>query len=278
LPITDTSFTGLNEAKRQQELEALKKSIQQKEGISRKLAIVILAAGLGKRMKSPEKPKVMFELGGKPLISYVVEHALNLQPERIIPVVGHHRELVMEYLSKNFNYDFQYAVQEEQLGTGHAVMQTEPLLREFGGEVLILSGDVPMLKPETTRALLDEHYDNHRSATLLTATFSSPDGYGRIVRDSEGKFLRIVEDRDASPEQKQINEINPAIYVVNSKTLFEALKKISPDNKQQEYYLTDIFNHIPHEEVGTVHADNELEVAGINSLEQLQWLEKHLLF
>lgn len=252
------------------------RSIKEKESSSRRLAIVILAAGLGKRMKSPEKPKVMFELGGKPLISYVIELALKLNPERIIPIVGHHRELVTDYLSKNFDYNFEYAVQEEQLGTGHAVMQTEPLLKDFNGDVIILSGDVPLLKYETIERLVSEHFNSGFTATLLTASFRNPDGYGRIVRDDDGKFVKIVEDKDATPEQKLIHEINPAIYVVDSKTLFETLKRISPDNKQQEYYLTDIFQHIPDESVGTVRTDNELEVAGVNSIEQLQALEKAL--
>ena len=277
MPITDTSFTGLNEAKRRQELDALMESIKQKESLSHKLAVVILAAGLGKRMNDPEKPKVMFGLSGRPIISYVVELALRLAPDRVIPIVGHHRELVIDYLSKNFEYNFEYAVQEPQLGTGHALMQVEPLLKDFGGDVLILSGDVPLLKYETVEKLILEHLNNNHKATLLTAVFSGlnqADGYGRIVRDANGKFLKIVEDKDAGPEEKKINEINPAIYIVNSKTLFEALKKITPDNKQKEYYLTDIFAHIPREQVGTVNTRDELEVAGVNSVEQLKSLEK----
>lgn len=266
----------MNEAKRQKELDALMKSVEEKAGTKKALAVVILAAGLGKRMKSPEKPKVMFELGGKPIIAYVVELALRLNPDKIIPIVGHGRELAGDFLRKNFDYNFEFAVQEEQLGTGHAVMQTENLLKDFESDVLILSGDVPLLKYETVEKLLNEHFDKSHSATLLTAVFEDAGGYGRIVRDSNGNFLKIVEDKDASAEEKKIKEINPAIYVVNSRVLFDALKKLKPDNKQNEYYLTDIFNSIPREEVGTILVEDENEVKGINSLDQLREIESLL--
>jgi bifunctional N-acetylglucosamine-1-phosphate-uridyltransferase/glucosamine-1-phosphate-acetyltransferase GlmU-like protein len=155
-------------------------------------------------------------------------------------------------------------------------MQTEDLLRDFVGDILILSGDVPMLRYETIKNLINEHTEKGNTVTLLTAVFENPGGYGRIIRSVDGQFLRIVEDKDASEEEKKIKEINPAIYILDSKVLFDALKKITPDNIQNEYYLTDIFNFIPADRVGTVIAPDENEVKGINSLDQLRELESLL--
>ncbi len=215
----------------------------------------------------------MFEINGKPLIAYVVELALKLNADKIIPIVGHHRELVIDYLRKHYDYNFEFAVQNEQLGTGHAVMRTEELLKDFDGDVLILSGDVPLLRFETVEKLVNERLDKGNTATLLTAVFQNADGYGRIVRDAEGRFIKIVEDKDASDEEKRIKEINPAIYIVDSKTLFDCLKKIKAENKQNEYYLTDIFDFIPRDKVGTVAVNDENEVKGINSLDHLREME-----
>ncbi|MCI0448641.1 MAG: NTP transferase domain-containing protein [Chlorobi bacterium] len=252
--------------------------VKKKENvINKKLTVVILAAGLGKRMKSPNKPKVMFEVGGRPMIDYVVGLALKVKAGRVIPIVGNHKEFVIDFLNMKFpNNEIEYAVQEEQLGTGHAVMQTENLLRDFDGEVLILSGDVPLLKYETVQKLIDEHFSNKNYATLLTTMFNNPSGYGRIVRDERGNFLKIAEDKDASDEEKKIKEINPAIYIVNSNILFDSLKKITPGNNQKEYYLTDIFQLIPKEKAGTVVTSDELEVTGINSIEQLMEIESKI--
>jgi UDP-N-acetylglucosamine diphosphorylase/glucosamine-1-phosphate N-acetyltransferase len=279
LPISDTKFINENLAKREAELAALLKTVKQVEGspVEQKLAVVILAAGLGKRMKNPDKPKVMFEILGKPMIDYVVDLALKVNPEKVIPIVGHHREQVINYLSGAFpGIEIEYAVQEEQLGTGHAVMQTENLFRDFEGDVLILSGDVPLLKEETLQKLIDEHFGIGNTATLLTTVFKNSYGYGRIVRDSSGKFLKIVEEKDADEAERKIKEINPAIYIVNSKVLFDSLSKISPENSQGEYYLTDIFHFISRERTGTVVTDDEFEVTGVNSTEQLAELEKEL--
>ncbi len=298
MPISDTNFIEAMRAKQNEQLAELMKNMDQKEDVHKKLAVVILAAGLGKRMKNPEKPKVMFELNGKPMIQYVVELALKINAERIIPIVGHKREQVIGFLtnllpklpspaeggSKELpagsedvsNAVFDFAVQEPQLGTGHAVMQTEEFLQDFGGEVLILSGDVPMLRFETVVRLIEEHFSNDRLATMLTAIFKNPTGYGRIIRGSNGSFDKIVEHRDATDEEKKINEMNPAIYIINCKVLFDSLNKITPENDQKEYYLTDIFNFIPKEKIGTVVTENEIEVTGINSVDQLLEMEKIL--
>lgn len=278
MPITDTDFNNKKSAFLENKLAELMKKVKDTEGeMNKKLAVAILAAGLGKRMKSPDKPKVMFEINSRPMIDYVVELAFKVNADLVVPIVGHHREQVINYLDNKFTgKDIKYAVQSEQLGTGHAVIQTAELLQDYEGEILILSGDVPLLKFETVEKLINEHFSAGNDATLLTTVFENSYGYGRIVRDSEGNFTGIVEEKDATDEQKQIKEINPAIYIVNSKVLFDALSKISPENNQKEYYLTDIFRFIPKEKIGTVVTNDELEVTGVNSIEQLKEMEDSL--
>lgn len=278
MPLTDTNFNNKNSLFREQELaELLNKVKKAGEMSDKKLAVAILAAGLGKRMKSPDKPKVMFEINNRPMIDYVVELAFKVNADVVVPIVGHHREQVIDFLDNKFTgKDIQYAVQEVQHGTGHAVMMTEEILKDFDGEILILSGDVPLLKFETVEKLISEHFNNNNTATLLTTVFNDSYGYGRIVRDNNGKFLKIVEEKDATEEEKKIKEINPAIYIVNSKALFDALKRITPENNQKEYYLTDIFHFIPKEKIGTVVTNDELEVTGVNSIEQLKEMENAL--
>lgn len=278
MPLTDTNFNNKNSLFREQELaELLNKVKKAGEMSDKKLAVAILAAGLGKRMKSPDKPKVMFEINNRPMIDYVVELAFKVNADVVVPIVGHHREQVINFLDNKFTgKDIQYAVQEIQHGTGHAVMMTEEILKDFDGEILILSGDVPLLKFETVEKLISEHFNNNNTATLLTTVFNDSYGYGRIVRDNNGKFLKIVEEKDATEEEKKIKEINPAIYIVNTKALFDALKRITPENNQKEYYLTDIFHFIPKEKIGTVVTNDELEVTGVNSIEQLKEMENAL--
>jgi UDP-N-acetylglucosamine diphosphorylase/glucosamine-1-phosphate N-acetyltransferase len=277
MPITDTDFNNKKSAFLENKLAELMNRVKETEAGNKKLAVAILAAGLGKRMKSPDKPKVMFEINSRPMIDYVVELAFKVNAELVVPIVGHHREQVIDFLNNKFpDKDIKYAVQSEQLGTGHAVIQTESLLKDFDGDILILSGDVPLLKFETVEKLLDEHFGAGNDATLLTTVFENSHGYGRIVRDADGQFCGIVEEKDATIEEKEIKEINPAIYIVNRKVLFDALSKISPDNSQKEYYLTDIFHFIPKEKTGTVVTNDELEVTGVNSIEQLKEMEDEL--
>lgn len=278
MPITDTNFNTENSVLREQELANLLTQVKKTgEVMDKKLAVAILAAGMGKRMKSPDKPKVMFEINSRPMIDYVVELAFKVNADVVVPIVGHHREQVINFLNDKFTgKDIKYAVQAEQHGTGHAVMQTEEALGNFDGEILILSGDVPLLKFETVEKLINEHFNNNNTATLLTTVFTNSHGYGRIVRDEKGNFNKIVEEKDATDEEKDIKEINPAIYIVNRKALFDALKQITPENNQKEYYLTDIFHFIPSDKTGTVVTNDELEVTGVNSIEQLGEMETAL--
>ncbi len=244
-----------------------------------KLATVIMAAGKGKRMRNPEKSKVMFELKNKPMIEYVIDLSLKIHSDLIVPIVGHQKQSVIDFLSNRFPESkgrIKFAHQDEQLGTGHALMQTKELLENFEGDVLILSGDVPLLKYETVMKFLNYHYDNQFQASLLSAIFENPFGYGRVIRNADGTFAETVEEKDASEEQKKIKEINSGIYIVNAKLLFEALQTLKTDNAQGEYYLTDIFKYFRDKEIktGAIPVDNNIEITGINTVEQLEELEK----
>ncbi len=243
------------------------------------LSTVILAAGKGKRMRNPDKSKVMFELKGKPMIQHVVDLALKIHSEKIILIVGHQKQTVMDFIRDIFKDDMDkisFASQDEQLGTGHAVMQTKPFLENFDGDTLILSGDVPLLKFETVEKFLNFHNANNFSASLLSANFENPHGYGRIVRDEDGNFIDIVEEKDADENIKKISEINSGIYLTDNKNLFEALKTLKTDNAQSEYYLTDIFNYFidNNMKIGAVPTENNIEITGVNTVEQLEEMEK----
>ena len=238
-----------------------------------------MAAGKGKRMKNPDKSKVMFELKGKPLIQYVIELSLKINSDKIIPIVGHQKQSVIDFIGEKFYKDIskiRFAHQDEQLGTGHAVMQTYEKLKDFKGNVLILSGDVPMLKYETVEKFLSFHNENKFRASLLSAIFDDPFGYGRIIRDSNGNFIDIREEKDSTDDEKKIKEINSGIYIIDNELLFEAIKTLKTDNAQGEYYLTDVFRYFREKgiRIGAVPVDNNLEICGINTVEQLEELEK----
>jgi UDP-N-acetylglucosamine diphosphorylase/glucosamine-1-phosphate N-acetyltransferase len=244
-----------------------------------KLATVILAAGKGKRMKNPDKSKVMFELNGKPLIQYVVELALKIHSDKIVLIVGHQKQSVIDFINEKFANDIsriKFAHQDEQLGTGHAVMQTYDELKDFKGDVLILSGDVPLLKFETIEKFLSFHYGNKFHASLLSAIFDDPFGYGRIIRDSEKNFMDIREEKDSNDEEKKIKEINSGIYIIDNELLFKAIKTLKTDNAQGEYYLTDVFKYFKKNgiKIGAIPVDNNIEICGINTIDQLKELEK----
>lgn len=240
------------------------------------LAVVIMAAGKGTRMRNSSMAKVMFTIGGKPMIEHVVDLALHLKAERIIPVVGWHKDSVIGHLQRT-GHQVTCVEQSPQLGTGHAVMQAEEPLRGFSGDVLVLSGDVPLLSRTTVERLISFHRSGPAAATLLTAILDDPTGYGRILRDNRagaaaGDVLGIVEQRDATPGQLEIREINTGIYVFEKEHLFDSLSHITTDNSQHEYYLTDAFQYFWKKQlpVRAVPADDHLEVQGINTVEQLE--------
>ena len=237
----------------------------------RELAVVILAAGMGKRMKS-DLPKVLHLLKGRPLISWVVEAAKELKPARIIVVTGHGGEKVMETLKDE---GLAFAEQKQQLGTAHAVMQASQQLAAFDGDVMVLSGDVPMIKPRTLEELATLARENRCAVAFLTTEPESPAGYGRVVRGADGSVTAIIEQRDATESQKKIREINGGIYIFDKKFLFETLPQISTNNAQKEYYLTDIVKIALNNgrKVLTLKLDDPAEISGINSRAELAKLE-----
>lgn len=233
-----------------------------------KLRTIILAAGKGTRMKS-DLAKVLHPLCGKPMLSYVVETAKDVGSEKIVVIIGHQARSVEE---KFRGQDLVFIEQKQLLGTGHAVLQARGRFSKYEGIVLILCGDVPLLKPATVQSLLNRHMATDASVTVLTTVLPDPAGYGRIVKGPGGEVLRIVEERDASAEEKKIKEINTGIYCVESPFLFKALKKINNSNAQKEYYLTDIVAAAcqNNRRVSTLVAGDAREVMGINSLDELQ--------
>lgn len=231
------------------------------------LHIVILAAGKGTRMKS-RLPKVLHRVAGRPMLDRVLDVARSLAPASITVVVGHEADQIRDHLASR--PEIQLVVQEPQLGTGHALLTTEPVLSGRTGTVLMLSGDVPLLTTGTLARLLSAHDAQDAAATVLTAVVERPYGYGRIVR-TQGRIARIVEERDASPAQRAIKEINSGIYAFALEPLFEALKSIGADNAQGEYYLPDLIAIYRKRRrvVATCTVDDPVEIRGINSRSEL---------
>jgi bifunctional UDP-N-acetylglucosamine pyrophosphorylase/glucosamine-1-phosphate N-acetyltransferase len=245
------------------------------------LDILILAAGLGTRMKS-DLAKVLHCLDGRPLINHVCRTALTLGPEKIYIVIGHQGEEVKSAVTTEFeNGPFEFVWQKEQLGTGHAVNCAREFLADSDSTLLVLSGDVPMIRPETLAGLVQQHH-RHRgkgaACTILTVKLKDPTGYGRIVRDEEALFDRIVEQKDADEEVLSINEINTGIYCFDTRKLFAALEKVKNHNAQGEYYLTDVPSLLREagEDISIYLHHDSTEIEGANNRVQLAELERIL--
>jgi len=241
------------------------------------LEVLVLAAGLGTRMKS-NRAKVLHELGGRPLIAHVSRTAARLDPHKIHVVVGYQADEVRRAVEDELGTGkVAFIHQSEQLGTGDAVMVARPGLESSQSTILILSGDVPLIKLETLCALRDKHRDQHADCTILTVRLENPTGYGRIIRD-DGKFLKIIEQNDATDEERSIREINAGIYCFESKALFSALEDVKPTNKQAEYYLTDVPAILSQrgQKVATYEHRDAREVSGINTRADLAEFENLL--
>ena len=238
----------------------------------KQLAVIILAAGRGTRMNS-DLPKVLHPIGGLPMITRVVRTAQALQADRIVPILGYKHELVQSALKDD---SVECALQLEQLGTAHAVLQCRNILKDFSGNVLILYGDVPLIKVDTLANLLSLHSEMDIQSTILTTDLPDPTGYGRIIRNHDHSLMKIVEEKDATDEELQVIEINSGIYVFDAVTLFRILPLVGNNNKQNEYYLPDVLNLIIQEK-GKVAIDkinNYVEIQGVNNTEQLTEVKK----
>ena len=235
-----------------------------------KTIIIILAAGRGTRMNS-EIPKVLHLLKHKPLLSHVVDTSNMINPEQIFVVVGYKKEMVIKYFKSS---DLIFINQKTQLGTADAIKYCLPHIQNFHGNILILSGDVPMITSKTLQKLIHTHSTNNAIGSLISAKLIDPTGYGRIIKNRKNQLIKIVEHKDASNEEKEINEINSGIYMFNSKILKTIIPKIDNNNAQSEYYLTDIFNFIDENDTAIYQIEDCNEIAGINTIEQLNELEK----
>lgn len=236
-----------------------------------KLAVIILAAGKGTRMRS-SLAKVLHPLHGAPMLSYSVAVARAVGAADVAVVVGHQAELIEETMGDE---GLTFVLQREQLGTGHAVLQARDHFRGFEGMILILCGDVPLLRPRTVKGLMDRHRRSRAAVTVMTTLLEDPSGYGRIVKGEGDRILRIVEERDAAEDEKKIREINTGIYCAECPFLFEAAAAIDNRNAQREYYLTDIVgitNRMNRIAMSFAASDSR-EVMGINTREDLERAE-----
>ena len=244
---------------------------------SKPLNVLIMAAGLGTRMKS-NRAKVLHELGGLPLITHVCRAARSLEPKSIITVVGHQAEQVEKVVIEEIGELANFSFQSKQRGTGDAVESARELLEDSNSLLVLLSGDVPMIRSETLRKLVDHHRNTSSDCSILTVRLENPTGYGRVVRDEQNSFVRIVEHKDATDEQRQVREVNSGIYCFDTRKLFRALRSVKPANQQGEYYLTDV-PEILLREGGTVtcflHSDAR-EVLGVNTRAELAEFENLL--
>lgn len=224
--------------------------------------VVVLAAGKGTRMKS-KLFKVMHPVMGRPMVGHVVKAALDADATEVITITGHGADTIKDYLGERSEYVFQ----EEQLGTAHAVMQAKDILENKEGTTLVLSGDTPLLQSETLNELMAFHENEGAKATILTAFAEDPFGYGRVIRDEDGSVSKVVEEKDASADERAVQEINTGTYCFDNKALFEALNKVDNDNVQGEYYLPDVLEILKseNEKVGAFQLNDMNEALGVNN-------------
>ncbi len=236
---------------------------------------VILAAGKGTRLHSEayQMPKVLREACGKPLLHYVLEALSFLDKKDTVIVAGYMKEKVMDAFP-----EYPYAIQDEQKGTGHAVQCARDEIRDHDGTVLVCCGDMPLIKQETYEALLAEHAKSGNPCTFLTGTSKDDLPYGRILRDADGSFLRVVEDKDCTPEQKKIRELNAGVYAFDCKELLACLELLKNDNAQGEYYLTDVPELMRQRggKIGVCCVELNEQIIGVNTVEQLMEVEGYL--
>lgn len=228
------------------------------------VAVAILAAGRGTRMKS-DLPKVCHTLGSRSLVERVLNSCLIVEPTRRLVIVGYQSQQVKASLESFVNLEF--VEQNQQLGTGHAAQQLLPYLEDFSGDLLILNGDVPLLRPQTIKLLLETHQAHQNAATLLTAQLPNPQGYGRVFCDGQDHLKQIIEDRDCTTAQKQNRRINAGVYCFNWAKLAEVLPQLQANNDQKEYYITDAVNYL--DPVTVVDVEDYQEILGINDRKQL---------
>lgn len=250
--------------------------------MTKNVSSIILAAGEGTRMKSA-CPKVLHLLGGKALLSHILDTAKDLRLAQNVLVTGFSKDQVLAYLAQQHYDDVHIAVQREQLGSGHAVLQAAKFFAGFSGDVLILCADVPLIKKESLENLVSQHRKQKNAATILTTRIGNPFGYGRIVRNGDNGVEKIIEEKDASEIERKIDEINSGIYCFKAELLFKVLGKIKPNNKKKEYYLTDAIELLRRQnlKIGAMLSENNWEVMGINDRVQLAeaeaWLNRQKL-
>jgi bifunctional UDP-N-acetylglucosamine pyrophosphorylase/glucosamine-1-phosphate N-acetyltransferase len=232
------------------------------------LTAIILAAGKSTRMKS-RKPKPLHEVCGKPMLGWILDACFAADVSRALVVVGYGKEEIIERFAKDRRVHF--VEQAEQLGTGHAVKMCEPQLKGHSGDVLILAGDVPLIRADILRTLLQAHHDDRAAASMATAILDDPTGYGRVIRDAKGEFVEIVEQIDCNDQQREIREVFPSYYCVRTEELLFALSKLKNDNKKGEYYLTDIYGILKKagKKVIAVQAVTAEDVIAPNTRQQL---------